>query len=49
MVILEVWGNKFLRVGKIWAKGGHYPPCAPPNDATDCIVSVKSGVGTRKR
>ena len=35
MVILEVWGNKFPRVDKIWAKGRHCPPCPPPNDATD--------------
>ena len=34
MVILEVWGNKFPRVDKIWAKGRHCPPCPPPNDAT---------------
>ena len=41
MVILEVWGNKFPRVDKIWAKGRHCPPCPPPNDATAPKVEMK--------
>ena len=41
MVILEVWGNKFPRVDKIWAKGRHCPPCPPPpNDATGAAPGV---------